>query len=225
MSLLPTCGRIYACFNVKLSYCIALLVFEVGSIICAAAPNSITLILGRAIAGVGASGLMAGSAVIISHSVAIYKRATLFGMLSAVYGVASVAGPLIGGVLVDTPRLTWRFCFWINLRTYLPPCLCWILTPAALGAVSIIQIWLTLKNPAPAVKAGLPLKQKLRQLDLPGAFLLVSATICLLLALQWGGIVFAWSDPRVYSCLIGFSLIMIDFFVLQVRDEERCVPL
>jgi MFS family permease len=119
MSLLPTCGRIYTCFNVKRSYCIALLVFEVGSIICAAAPNSITLILGRSIAGVGASGLMAGSAVIISHSVAIHKRATLFGMLSAVYGVASVAGPLIGGVLVDTPKLTWRFCFWINLRMYL----------------------------------------------------------------------------------------------------------
>jgi MFS family permease len=119
MSLLPTCGRIYTCFNVKRSYCIALLVFEVGSVICAAAPNSITLILGRSIAGVGASGLMAGSAVIISHSVAIHKRATLFGMLSAIYGVASVAGPLIGGVLVDTPKLTWRFCFWINLRMYL----------------------------------------------------------------------------------------------------------
>jgi MFS family permease len=119
MSLLPTCGRIYTCFNVKWSYCIALLVFEVGSVICAAAPSSITLILGRSIAGVGASGLMAGSAVIISHSVAIHKRATLFGMLSAIYGVASVAGPLIGGVLVDTPKLTWRFCFWINLRMYL----------------------------------------------------------------------------------------------------------
>lgn len=120
MSLLPTMGRIYMCFNVKYTYCVALLVFEIGSVICAAAPNSIALILGRAVAGIGGSGLMAGSAVIISHSVAIHKRATLFGMLSAVYGVASVAGPLIGGVLVDTPKLTWRFCFWINLRKFPP---------------------------------------------------------------------------------------------------------
>lgn len=120
MSLLPTMGRIYTCFNVKYTYCFALLVFEIGSVICAAAPNSMALILGRAVAGVGGSGIMAGSAVIISHSVVIHQRATLFGMLSAVYGVASVAGPLVGGVLVDTPKLTWRFCFWINLREFSP---------------------------------------------------------------------------------------------------------
>jgi MFS family permease len=118
MSLLPTCGRFYTFYNVKYSYCATLLIFELGSIICAVAPNSITLIVGRAIAGVGAAGLMSGAAVLISYCVILRKRAVLMGVLSGVYGVGSVTGPLVGGVITDTKGLTWRFCFWINLREY-----------------------------------------------------------------------------------------------------------
>lgn len=116
MSFLPTCGRIYAFFNVKIMYYIAIFVFEVGSIICATAPNSMILIFGRAIAVIGAAALMGGVTVIISYSVTLRKRAMIMAMLSTVYGIASVAGLLVGGLITDTKRLTWRFCFWINLR-------------------------------------------------------------------------------------------------------------
>jgi MFS family permease len=116
MSLQPTYGRIYTYFSVKWTYTTALVIFEVGSLICAVAPNSLALIIGRAIAGVGGSGIMCGGLVLISHIVEMKKRPVFMGLVSSMFGVASVIGPTIGGVFTDSPRLTWRFCFWINLR-------------------------------------------------------------------------------------------------------------
>jgi MFS family permease len=115
ISLLPTYGRLYTLLNVKYTYCAALVLFDVGSIICATAQGSVVLIVGRAIAGASAAGLLSGSMVIISHSVVLRRRAMLLALLSGVYGIASVAGPLIGGVITDS-KLTWRFCFWLNIR-------------------------------------------------------------------------------------------------------------
>lgn len=63
--------------------------------------------------------------------------------------------------------------------------------------------------------------QKLRQLDLPGAILLLGATSCLNLALQWGGIVYPWSHSNVFGCLIGFGLLLVVFLGLQFRGKER----
>lgn len=116
MAFLPTCGRIFTFYNVKWSYIVLLLIFELGSIICAVAQNSTTLIMGRAVAGVGAAGLMSGAAIIISYCVALRKRPVLMGLISIVYGVGSVLGPLVGGAITDDSKLTWRFCFWVNLR-------------------------------------------------------------------------------------------------------------
>ena len=83
------------------------------------------------------------------------------------------------------------------------------------------QIWFALKSPPPPAKAGLSRLQKLRQLDIPGATLLISAITYLLLALQWGGTVYPWSDAKVFGCLIGFGVIIIAFFALQIKDKER----
>lgn len=116
MALLPTCGRIYTFYDIRWSYIVLLLIFELGSIICAVARNSTTLIIGRAVAGVGAAGLMSGAAIIISLTVPLRKRPVLMGLISIVYGVASVLGPIIGGAITDNDTLTWRFCFWVNLR-------------------------------------------------------------------------------------------------------------
>ncbi|PKY00417.1 putative MFS toxin transporter, partial [Aspergillus campestris IBT 28561] len=211
MSLLPTCGRIYTFYDVKWSYIVLMLIFELGSIICAVAQSSTMLIVGRAISGIGAAGLLSGAAVIVSYCVALRKRAMLMGMISAVYGVGSVSGPLIGGVITDNPKLTWRFCFWINLP---------------FGAVGLALIWFALRSPPPAVKAGLPPNQKLRQLDMLGATVLVGSIVCLLLALQWGGIVYPWSNSKVYGCLVGFVLILALFIAMQIKDRNSCtIPL
>ena len=97
-SLQPTFGKIYTFFNVKYTYLIALLTFEIGSIICATAVNSVMLIVGRAVAGVGAAGLFSGGMTIIGMSVRLEKRAIFIALLSSMFGIASIVGPLLGGV-------------------------------------------------------------------------------------------------------------------------------
>ena len=94
----------------------------------------------------------------------------------------------------------------------------------AVGFVAFLLIAIFLKRPAPSKLAlSLSLRQKISRIDFTGAFLLIAAFVCLLLALQWGGTAIVWSDSRVWGCLLGFGLIMVSFIVLQVRLKDRLV--
>jgi MFS family permease len=116
MALLPTCGRIYTFFNLKWTYCIFIVVFELGSIVSAVAPSSTALIVGRAVTGLGAAGLLGGATIIMSQSVALSKRPLVLAIVLGMYNVAAAIGPLVGGAITDNINLTWRFIFWVNLR-------------------------------------------------------------------------------------------------------------
>lgn len=123
LALQTTFGRLYTFFNIKLVYIVALSTFEVGSIVCATAPSSSSFIAGRAIAGVGAAGINSGSLTIGGSLVPLRKKPLYISIVSSMYGIAAAAGPLLGGAFTDSARLTWRFCFWINLRK--PNLLCY----------------------------------------------------------------------------------------------------
>jgi MFS family permease len=116
MSFQPTFGKMYTFFNLKWVYLGATVIFEVGSIVCAAAPSSLAFIIGRAVAGLGAAGLFCGGMLILSQIVEMRRRPLFLGVITSMFGVASVVGPTIGGVFTHSAELTWRFCFWINLR-------------------------------------------------------------------------------------------------------------
>lgn len=103
-------GRAYDYFNLKYVFLLAMAVFEIGNVICATAPNSQTLILGRVVAGIGGGGIMTGAFIIIALTARPEYRATYFATVGITFGVASVAGPLMGGALTD--GLGWRWCFW-----------------------------------------------------------------------------------------------------------------
>ncbi len=90
-------------YNPKTVYVTCLGIFELGSLICGAAPNSNTLIVGRAIAGLGSAGMFSGAITLIVYLVPLQKRPAYTGMFGAVFAVASVAGPLLGGMC--SPRL------------------------------------------------------------------------------------------------------------------------
>jgi MFS family permease len=113
-------GKIYKYFPLRTSFLVPLFIFEVGSLICAVAQNSTMLIIGRAITGVGASGIAPGVYTIAAFAVEPKKRATWMGIIGAAYGVAAVLGPLIGGGLAD--GVSWRWC----VNNILLSCLCFI---------------------------------------------------------------------------------------------------
>ena len=202
-SLQPSFGKVYTYFNVKWTYLSALVIFEIGSILCAAARNSVMLIVGRAVAGAGAAALFSGGMTIVAYSVALRKRAMYIALLSSMFGISSVIGPLLGGVLTD--RATWRWCFWINLP---------------FGGIALFTVFFFFTNPE-RKHADMSFKQKLQQIDLAGAFLLICAVVCLLLALQWGGSTYPWHDSKVWGCLLGFGLIIACFIGLQFKLGDR----
>lgn len=118
MSLQPTFGKIYSYYRVKPVFLGAMFTFELGSIICATAQTSYAFIVGRVVAGVGAAAIYAGGMVIITSAVPLSRLPIYLSTLSSMYALASLTGPPLGGVFTDSAKLTWRFCFWINLRTY-----------------------------------------------------------------------------------------------------------
>ena len=111
MALQPAFGHLYTDYSVKMVYIIAIVIFEIGSMICATAKSSTTLIVGRLIAGGGGGGLYVGTLTLLGYTVPIRKRPVYISIVTSMFGVASVAGPLLGGLFTDTPELTWRFCF------------------------------------------------------------------------------------------------------------------
>ena len=101
-------GKLYVLFNVKWVLLSALFVFEVGSLVCAVAPSSTALIVGRAIAGLGSAGIFTGAFVVVAHTVVLEKRPAYLGLIGGVYGVASVAGPLVRLASFEHSCVSWR---------------------------------------------------------------------------------------------------------------------
>ncbi|KAL1643528.1 hypothetical protein SLS58_004888 [Diplodia intermedia] len=212
--LLTTCafqlifGKLYTFFSIKWTYLVALFIFELGSFVCGIAPTSEALIVGRAIAGVGSAGIFSGAILIVSKTVPLRQRPTYTGLIGAMYGISSIAGPLLGGVFTD--KATWRWCFYINLP---------------FGLITGIFIFFFFKSPKIVKNTASGWKAKLNEFDIYGTLVFIPAVVSLLLALQWGGSKYEWGNARIIALFVVFGVLILIFIGIQFwKQESATVP-
>jgi MFS family permease len=116
----PVWGKAYHYFPLKTTFLLSILVFEIGNLICALAPNSEILIFGRVVAGLGSGGIFSGAFIAIALTAGPDRRAAYMGLVGLTFGSASVIGPMLGGMLTDGPG--WRWCFWYVDRSRMRLC-------------------------------------------------------------------------------------------------------
>ncbi|RAZ74458.1 MDR family MFS transporter [Mesorhizobium atlanticum] len=186
----PLYGKISDVYGRRPVIYAAILIFLLGSLVSALAPNMLVLVVGRAIQGAGGGGLFALAQTVIGDLVPPRERARYAAWISGTWAVASVAGPLLGGVFAE--HLHWSLIFWINL-------------PIGFLAMAIIN------NPL----KKLPITARHHSIDGLGAVLLVVATALLLLALSWGGGTYPWFSAEILG-LVACSAVFWAFFALRL---------
>ncbi|KAJ5492007.1 Major facilitator superfamily domain general substrate transporter [Penicillium expansum] len=190
----PLWGKLFKYLNVKCVYLSAVGIFLVGSIVAAAAPNSVSVIIGRAIQGWGASGVFGGTLIVINYVAPPRNHPLLIGTWMACFMVSTILGPVIGGAF--TSGVTWRWCFWINLPV---------------GGPIIMLLLLFLRIPKHIKKVPATLQ------------LLLVSLLYLTLALQWGGQTKAWNDGSVIATLVMWIVLSIGFWVTEWFQGHRAM--
>ncbi len=195
----PLYGKISDLYGRKPVFQFAIVVFLLGSVLCGISQSMGQLIAFRAVQGIGAGGLMVMAITIIGDVISPRERGRYQGYFGGVFGIASVAGPLLGGYF--TEQLTWRWIFYVNV-------------PVALAALVVTSIVLQM-----------PHTRREHKIDYAGSGLLVAAVSSLLLVTVWGGRTYAWTSANILG-LTGVGLALTAAFIVRERyATEPILPL
>ncbi len=189
---LPLYGKAGDVYGRKPVFVFAIVVFLLGSVLSGLAQDMTQLIAFRALQGIGGGGLMIGAQAILADLVSPRERGKYMGVLGAVFGVASIAGPLLGGFFTD--NVGWRWIFYINLP---------------LGAVALVTVIFTLRLRTPTGPRP--------PIDVAGAILLAVASAALVLVTSWGGGTYAWGSLPI----LGLAVVTVVAGGLFVLAEHR----
>ena len=195
----PLYGKLGDLYGRKIVLQSAVVLFLLGSVLCGMSTSMMQLILFRAIQGLGGGGLMVTSQAVVGDIVPPRERGRYQGIFGAVFGLSSIAGPLLGGYF--TTHLSWRWIFYINLP---------------LGLVALVVIALVLPRRTVRVQ---------RAIDYLGAGLLALALSALVLFTDLGGITLPWTSPPMLALITSSFLLIVAFVYVETRAPEPVLPL
>ncbi|MDR7086133.1 EmrB/QacA subfamily drug resistance transporter [Aeromicrobium panaciterrae] len=195
----PLWGKISDLYGRRLIFQAAIITFLVGSLLCGFASNIDQLIAFRALQGIGGGGLMALALATLGDVIPPRERGRYMGYMGAVFGSASVLGPVLGGTLADGPG--WEWIFWLNVP---------------IGIVALVVTSYVLK---------LPHVRREHTIDWLGAAVLVSAVSSVLLYTAWAGPEHGWLDSMSLSLLGGGLLLAVFFILIERRASEPILPM
>ncbi len=196
----PVFGTLSDIYGRRLMIIVSLSLFVAGSVLCAVAPNMPVLILARGLQGLGGGGIMPVVQTVISDVVSPRERGQYQAYFSAVWMLAGISGPVLGGIFAD--HLHWSMIFWINV-------------PLSLAALALLL-----------PKMGkIPVYHRLRKVDWLGGVLLMASAVVFMLVLSWGGNRFLWLSPTILA-MVGAAVALALLFVWHAgRAEEPFLPL
>ncbi|MEA2623650.1 MAG: hypothetical protein QOH61_2560 [Chloroflexota bacterium] len=195
----PLYGKLGDMYGRKPVFLAAIVIFLIGSMLSGLSQSMGELIAFRALQGIGAGGLMVGAQAIIADIVPPRERGKYMGLIGAVFAVASVAGPLLGGFLVES--ISWRWVFYVNMP---------------IGALALLVVGFRLHLHRPAQR---------HSIDYLGAALLTAAVVSLILVTTWGGNQYAWDSPVIVGLAVAGLALLAAFVWQERRAAEPIIPL
>ncbi|MFF3848647.1 MFS transporter [Streptomyces sp. NPDC002328] len=197
----PLWGKLADLYNKKALVQIALIIYVLGSMAAGLSQNSGMLIACRVVQGVGVGGLSALAQIVMAAMISPRERGRYSGYLGATFAVATVGGPLLGGVITDTSWLGWRWCFYVGV-------------PFAVIALIVLQKTLHL----PVVKRDV-------KVDWAGAFFISAAVSLLLVWVTFAGDKYDWLSWQTYAMVAGSVVLALIFVLIESKASEPIIPL
>jgi EmrB/QacA subfamily drug resistance transporter len=196
----PIYGKLSDIFGRRSLYLIGILIFLGGSVLCGLSQNMTQLILFRGLQGIGGGAMMVNSFAIIGDVFPPAERGRYQGLIGGVFGLSSIAGPLLGGWITD--NTSWRWVFYVNI-------------PLGLIAIAVLSAAL------PKIAAH----RENRSIDWLGAFFIITTLIPLLLSMVWGGSSYAWNSWQIIAALIITVISLVAFIRVEKKARNPILSL